>query len=206
MANEKTTRLAVMKANISLQGLNVADLMDSGTTASLLTTTEGTFNATSESSPYYNVTEPILFVLNATESLVMDTTSYGPSSSTTTTESYPATTISTTPPCFQVLVECPTTTTTTLPPPPPDEEYVYEDAEDDDPPGRYKRQGTAFNRTTPKSLTRLLDSLNSILRGIQQRNSSLTNRLTAGPTTKTTSATTTTTTESEPLILDEDEK
>ena len=195
-----------MKANISLQGLNVADLVAG-------TSTEMPFNATSESSAYYNVTEPIVFILNATESLV-DMSAYSSPSTAEPSTTTVASTTTAEPNCFQVMVDCSTLTTTTTQSTttkttPPEEVEEYEEDYGDDPAIRRRRQvvggsssPSLFNRTTPKSLTRLLDSLNSILRGLQQRNSSSVRPL-PSTTTEATTTTTSTTTETPPSSDDE---
>lgn len=107
-----------MKANISLQGLNVADLVESG----MPSTTFLPFNL-SES---YNITEQAVFIINATESLA-DMEEYTTTTTTTTTTDLPTTTTTTTTQspttvrsedaCFQVMVDCATITTTTTSPP-----------------------------------------------------------------------------------------
>lgn len=105
----QTTRLAVMKANISQQGLNIADLLDPTATTPMMTPI---FNATAESSAYYNVTEPILFIINATtENYPLEITTERYYS--TTTESTTTTTKSPEQSCFQIMVDCATLTTTT---------------------------------------------------------------------------------------------
>lgn len=204
-----------MKANISQQGLNLADLFDH--TISITSMVTPTLNATSEDSAYYNVTEPILYIINATENLVdMDhyasssTTYSPPTQSTTTAVTIDPVTLtgseeeSASAKCFQIMVDCavldqtteastvssttttttPTTTTVFL------DEEIYED--DYDNIVRSKRQirdrfntitataSPSGNKTTPQSIGRLLDSLNSILRGLKRNT---TTRFTASLTT-----------------------
>jgi hypothetical protein len=188
--NAMTTRLAVMKANISQQGLNLADLLLDQTSSSMTTPI---FNATWESSAYYNVTDPILFILNATESpgpILLDNYS--------STSTQPAVAdeeeevdqdIDLTGTCFQIMVDCsaletttdpPVTTTTTGPAPAisEEDELIYDEEDYETVPERLKRQllldQTTANplRTTPQSIGRLLDSLNSILRNLK-RNTTL---------------------------------
>ncbi|XP_046454543.1 transmembrane channel-like protein [Daphnia pulex] len=182
--NAMTTRLAVMKANISQQGLNLADLLLDQTSSSMTTPI---FNATWESSAYYNVTDPILFILNATESpgpILLDNYS--------STSTQPAVTdeedVDLTGTCFQIMVDCSALETTTDPPPvrtttagpaiSEEDELIYDEEDYETVPERLKRQllldQTTANplRTTPQSIGRLLDSLNSILRNLK-RNTTL---------------------------------
>lgn len=217
--NAMTTRLAVMKANISQQGLNLADLLDH-------TSATPVFNAAAESSAYYNVTDPILFVLNATESPgTMDSyasTSTEPAAAAT--EDYGALAGT----CFQILVDCstletadpPLATTTAGPAISEEDEIVYDEEDYETVPERMKRdldQTTTASanpwptpsRTTPQSIGRLLDSLNSILRNLK-RNTTARAPLTTLPwSTSTESPSTTTsprvesTTTSPPESLDD---
>jgi hypothetical protein len=196
--NAMTTRLAVMKANISQQGLNLADLLDHVTTTVMMTPI---FNATSESSAYYNVTDPILFILNATEETpagymdIYSSTSTVFASSTQSTI-HPVTEKedkdegSLTGTCFQIMVDCSTlesidpwstsqapTTTTNESIISEEDEIIYDEEDDETIPERLKRQvmslvDTTANplsgRTTPQSIGRLLDSLNTILRNLKR--------------------------------------
>lgn len=175
-----------MKANISRQGLNLADLLDPTVTTPMMTPI---FNATSENSVYYNVTESILFILNATESPVnMEVYSTTTTTSTSTTSAEPSTTTTegdvTRGTCFQIMVDCAIlekteTTAYDLPPAPTTDtavtsEEIYDEEIIEDSVIRLKRQigqgsvTTSTIRTTPKSIGRLLESLNSILRGLKR--------------------------------------
>lgn len=185
--NAMTTRLAVMKANISQQGLNWADLLLDQTSSSTVMTTP-IFNATWESSAYYNVTDPILFILNATESpgpILLDNYS---STSTQPAVAEEEEDVDLTGTCFQIMVDCSALETTTDPPPvttttagpaiSEEDELIYDEEDYETVPERLKRQllldQTTANplRTTPQSIGRLLDSLNSILRNLK-RNTTL---------------------------------
>lgn len=185
--NAMTTRLAVMKANISQQGLNWADLLLDQTSSSTVMTTP-IFNATWESSAYYNVTDPILFILNATESpgpILLDNYS---STSTQPAVAEEEEDVDLTGTCFQIMVDCsaletitdppPVTTTTAGPAISEEDELIYDEEDYETVPERLKRQllldQTTANplRTTPQSIGRLLDSLNSILRNLK-RNTTL---------------------------------
>lgn len=184
-----------MKANISQQGLNLADLLDHTMSSTSMMTP--IFNATSETNAFYEVTEPILFVINATQN-PLDMEKYADSSTTTftistTTESI--TTTNTDAQCFQVMVDCSslviettessttsssssTTTSSTTTTFVASEEIIYD--EDYDTVSRLKRQieerldslttasPASLVKTTPQSIGRLLDSLNSILRGLKR--------------------------------------
>lgn len=119
-----------MKANISMQGLNVADLVDSGTMST--TFIPPTFNDSWTEG--FNVTETSLFILNATESLV-DMEAY---STSTTTTPQPSTTTEAN--CFQVMVDCSTLKSSSykkIQDEEEEEDYVYEE---EDAPLRVKRQ------------------------------------------------------------------
>lgn len=200
--NAMTTRLAVMKANISQQGLNLADLLlDQTSSSTVLVMTTPIFNATWESSAYYNVTDPILFILNATESpgpILLDnysSTSTQPTAAVAEEEDddQDDQDIDLTGTCFQIMVDCSALETTTDPPPPittttagpaisEEDELIYDEEDYETVPERLKRQvlslldqtTTTANplRTTPQSIGRLLDSLNSILRNLK-RNTTL---------------------------------
>jgi len=121
-----------MKANISMQGLNVADLVDSGTMSTTFMP-PSTFNDSWTEG--FNVTETSLFILNATESLI-DMEVY---STSTTTTPQPSTTTEAN--CFQVMVDCSTllksSTYNKIRDEEEEEDYVYEE---EDAPLRTKRQ------------------------------------------------------------------
>lgn len=214
-----------MKTNISQQGLNLADLLDQTATTSFVTPT---FNATSETSAYYEVTEPISFIINATEDYPVDmeryassSTTFSPTRSTGTSESTTTATAtalpsdhqSTTGTCFQIMVDCSfiqtttestTTTTTTTTSASASastttgststttlvasEEIIYD--EEDEIAPRSKRQIATADKTTPKSIGRLLDSLNSILRGLKRNTTSTAVTATTSTTTTTESSAT----------------
>ena len=224
--NAMTTRLAVMKTNISLQGLNLADLLDQHSSTSTTMMMTPIFNATSESSAYYNVTDPILFILNATEtnpnnymdiySSTVPSTSIEPV--TEDDDSWAGT-------CFHIMVDCSTligidpstipTTTTILPVEEEEDEIIYDEEEDYETiPERLKRQVLSLldqtttanplltsSRTTPQSIGRLLDSLNTILRNLK-RNSTVRVPFTTLPFSPSTTAESVTT-ERKPLISEE---
>lgn len=120
-----------MKANISMQGLNVADLVDSGTMSTTFMP-PSTFNDSWAEG--FNVTETSLFILNATESLI-DMEVY---STSTTTTPQPSTTTEAN--CFQVMVDCSTLKSATynkIQDEEDEEDYVYEE---EDASLRTKRQ------------------------------------------------------------------
>lgn len=184
--NAMTSRLAVMKSNISQQGLNLADLLEHATASSLLTPI---FNGTSETNAYYDVSEPTLFILNATETPV-NMEMYATSTEPVTEEDG----VSLTGTCFQIMVDCSTleitteasttsstiSTTTTFVS--EEDELIYDDEGDyETVPQRLKRQvlelldqqaetttGNPSSKSTPQSIGRLLDSLNSILRNLKR--------------------------------------
>ena len=231
--NAMTTRLAVMKTNISLQGLNLADLLDqpsSSTSTTTMMMMTPIFNATSESSAYYNVTDPILFILNATETNpnnYMDIySSTVPSTSIEPVTEEDDDRMAGT--CFHIMVDCSTligidpsitsTTTTTILPVVEEEEdeIIYDEEEDYETiPERLKRQVLSLldqtttanplltsSRTTPQSIGRLLDSLNTILRNLK-RNTTVRVPFTTLPISPSTSTESVTITERKPLISEE---
>ena len=175
-----------------------------------------TFNATSESSIYYNVTDSVIFVLNATqepaelfEDYASSTTTFAPTSSTSSTTEQSDEDDGLEGTCFQVMVDCAslgsitsTITTTSAPTPPPDEE---KQEDDDEVPDRSKRQAISIGstasptgRNSTPSITRLLDSLNAILRGLQRNTTRIPqipvrSSSSASPSSTTTTTTTTTT-------------
>lgn len=199
--NAMTSRLAVMKSNISRQGLNIADLLEHEDKSSSLLLTP-IFNSTSETNAFYDVTQPTtLFILNATENPV-DMETYG-ASTEPVTDQQDDEKQSLTGTCFQMMVDCSTleipteaptasistnspvattttTTTTTTTFISEEDELIYDDEEDyENVPERLKRQAlldqaetTTGNpsslKSTPQSIGRLLDSLNSILRNLKR--------------------------------------
>lgn len=199
----QTDRLAVLKSkNVSLL------LDDSGVTTPMI---NYTFNATSESSIYYNVTDSVIFVLNATqepaelfEDYATSTTTFAPTSTSTATEQPDEddADIGLDGTCFQVMVDCASIATSTtaapIPTHPPDEVAEEED-DNDEVPGRSKRQAisvssstaTPIGRNSTPSITRLLDSLNAILRGLQRN----TTRIPLVRSSSSSTSTTTTTTQ-----------
>ena len=191
-----------MKTNISLQGVNVS-LLDDG----IMTTPfiNYTFNATSESSVYYNVTDSVLFILNATEEAEQGELFENYSTSTT---SYSTTELPDEDTCFQVMVDCASIVTTTAKTDPPEEELEEEIIDDDEEiiPQRLKRQVIATSTASPTgrnstpSITRLLDSLQSILRGLQRNSTRIPVR--SSTTAPSTSAPLITTTMADEMIDD----
>ena len=199
---QQTGRLSEMKTNISLQGVNVS-LLDDG----IMTTPfiNYTFNATSESSVYYNVTDSVLFILNATEEAEQGELFENYSTSTT---SYSTTELPDEDTCFQVMVDCASIVTTTAKTDPPEEELEEEIIDDDEEiiPQRLKRQVIATSTAIPTgrnstpSITRLLDSLQSILRGLQRNSTRIPVR--SSTTAPSTSAPLITTTMADEIIDD----
>lgn len=157
----QTTRLAVMKANISHHAVP-SELTTPWTVTSSPYSPSEEFEA--------NVTESTVLILNATEHLA-DHSEPTVSFAASTPRPTPTTGVS----CFQVVVDCSLVEPTT-----PSSDAEYDEYEEALVRSRRENADRTPTRTTPKSIGRLLDSLNAILR-------TLTRNSTRPPNSSTTS-------------------
>ena len=176
--NTMTARLSVMKYNISQR----MPLMDLTTGIPILNASYATVDAYM---PYDNVTETIVAIINATETIDMEP--YASGNDTFQVESNATD-------CYQVAVDCsPLTTETTV----KSQMGLSTNAHSDE---RRKRQIIRPEATSPPpspgsspSIARLLESLNSLLKGFQRNTTRRSSRRSTTPSTASTTKAETTT-------------